>query len=382
MPLMFKALPVDRTTLGGQNTYVIDLAGAGDMHTLFLKVEATNVAAPTANRSILYPISSLQIAGPGATPYVAISPLHLIKVHYFRMGSLPEWKFDCRGNAVQSIILPVYFGRDLVDTNVFLPTARFKELKAYLVVPDETAGGMFVSGSFRVSAWALTSIEASPGPYAGTLLLKEIGTKATTGSGEIVFSVPREKRIARIYTTVEHPTANLADVLGAIKLDVDRGRVRYSDVSAGSVQAVYRAQFPFERVFSLVVLAANGANVDTLLGNYAFAMAQNLQPEDPTGDTVYTAKVTGISGPQVTLGAWSGDWTGTAFDVIADTTARPILLTVHLAGLPNVAVFDFVPLGWDTLFYHPGAERIDLILEDKLSGGSVTAITETLEPVP
>ena len=81
----------------------------------------------------------------------------------------------------------------------------------------------------------------------------------------------------------------------------------------------------------------------------------------------------------MTFGVWAGDWTGTAFDVVAETTARPIVFTSRHWGLPDMVVFDFISYPPNDVWRTEGQPDLKITFEDRQAGATVTLITESLE---
>jgi hypothetical protein len=377
--LKFQDLSVSSFTYEQIPAFVANLKGFDALHAIFVELTVRNVAAGAPGKTVFNAFGQVVVRVDGGAPLVALTPLQALKIHLYRTGRLPPIIIDQRGNAYQRAVIPVFFGNTLADASFYLNTNRFNAAQLFVTVPDASGGGSFDATQTSVRVWAAVASDGVFGPQVGYFRYTSLGQVQLTGTGTKEILITRGPRYSRLFLIYDHPTSNISAGLGFVKLWIGTDSAKVSEATAGEITDAIGATYPFEWHQSGVVLAANNGTADVLFGNIAQAVVNSLQPDDPATSTIYLTKVTGISGRTLTFGAWTGRWTGSAFAVAADTTARPIVYHTKHTGIPDVLVLDFLGGPGGDVWRTDGLPDLKITIEDKLSGPVVTLIGEILE---
>ena len=294
--LKWKDIGVKQETHEQVPAFKGDIKGFDAIHALFVELIVRNVATGAPGTSPFTAFGSILVRGEAGTPYFAMSPLHAWKVAFYKTGKLPPLIIDHRGGAFQRVVVPILFGQSLADSQFYFPTANLNFAQVIVTAPNASGSGAFDPAQTTVRIWALVAQDGVMGPFSGFFATRAVGDVTLSGSGTRELSITRGPRYARFYLLYDHPTTNIDEGIGAVRLVRGVQTDQYSDVPAGLIRSALGAVYPYEATLNGVVLAANGNTYDLPLGNIHYVVVNNLQPEDATGDTLYTAKVTSITG--------------------------------------------------------------------------------------
>jgi len=374
--LQWKSVGIETRTYEGVEAIIADLTPYDNIHAIVVELRVRNTTTAAVNRTVFDAFGPIRLLREGSTAIVAGMPKDLIRVHHYRTGTFPRIVINQAANAVQSAVVPIYFGMSLSDPNFYLPTSRLKDVKLIISMPDRSGGGAFDPAQTTADVWVLRTKGGVPGSYVGTFLVREVVNKVLTGSGILDMPLTVGPRYARIFVTYEHPTTNMSDGIGMLRLSANAIDDFFVDASLDRVLKGTFPMFPFRATLSGILAVAHGATVDLPFGNISQVLMTNAVPHDATADTLYESKVTAIAGRRLTVGVWTARWTGTNFDVATDATAQPhYFISVH-DGLPDYAVFDFISAPWSEPLRSMEFNTLVVKVEDRQAGAVVKVIPE------
>lgn len=358
------------------STRILELPRSNHIHSLYVKAECTNGGTSAKQSDISNVIDEVKVFGSASDVLVSLTPQELKRWHIWRTGHNIVQHRDERASIVQMAVYPIQFGRYPLDQEYWLPMKNLDDPKIHIKFSPTIAATAFATGTVRLSVWALMSMGQQPGQYRGTLSTKTIKSFTSVASGEEEVKVTKGNMIRQamvyVYEAGVAPSANITRVKFSCN---DDERVLY-DLPFDQLQEwnsydnwLNISESLFAQTLDTDVVQFKMSDIE------AITYGPQLTP-DRTGDTVYFRTFGTPAGDQTTIIGDQGDWTGAAFDVLADSTNRPIMVSSRHTRLPNAVVLDFTKAGEGNLLNTKDYDKIAMFLTQGNAGADVRISTE------
>lgn len=310
-------------------TQPFDLPNSGKLHAVFLKIKATNGATSCRNKSLFDAITLVEIVGDGSDVLFSLTPQEIEKRYELYFGKPLEQQWDERGGNVQTLLLPILFGRGFYDPEMWLPLGAYKVVTmriTYSTPISATAG--FATGTTTFDVVLLITPDDVSLSYKGTLCTKRIKDFQSASSGDDFIDLPIRNKIRDIAVYAYKNAQEDQAIITRVLLEGNDGAYKLADLDWENAQDVSRLRYRARIVHDVVVFATDGATIDTRLGKIKAWSAELLTTQNSPATHVYFAGVKTISGDRLTI--TQIDVTETATDVVAaDASGKPLFLSVE-----------------------------------------------------
>ena len=176
----------------------VKLPLANFIHTLYITCKVTNGASGAENQSIYNALDKIEVIANGSDVLYSLTPREAKAWYLWERGmNIPQVR-DERVSAVQSVVIPVFFGRADFDPFYYLPAARLSDLELKVTYSPTIAATSFTTGTFTIAVHALTTMGNPPDAYQGTLVHKTVKAFTSAASGEDQTLLPRGNMLRQL----------------------------------------------------------------------------------------------------------------------------------------------------------------------------------------
>ena len=310
--------------------FTLTLPNRGKLHALLVKVQCTNGATSGRGVTILDALDDIQILGDGSEVLYSLIPEETEKWHETLFGKELSMVQTEAAAGVQEGVFPLYFGRQLYDSEIYLPLDRFTDVEVRLSFSpniDATVG--FATGTFTIDVQALITPDNVPLAYLGTFVLRRIKQFTSAASGDDQTEIFDNTIIRAI---------GIYGYEAAIAEGVDLTRVRFEDTAEGIVLADWdwddfihfnREMFGAEITHYFDTLTNDADTLDTRINEILGASIDIIVAIELVADMALYNHLTAIAGDRVSIGAAILDIVAGSEALTLDTTIRQRLITVR-----------------------------------------------------
>ena len=338
-------------------TWRSELPNRGALHAILLKAQVTNGATSGRAVTVFDAVSEIEVIADGTEVLFSLKPLELEKWYETLNGKAMQTVEDEGAGAVQEMVFPIMFGRELYDPEYWLPLARFKDVKVEVTYSfTATADGGFATGTMTFDLELLITHEDGQLPYAGTLTTRRINSYTPVASGDQEIELPGNSIVRAIGNYVyEAGVADGSNVTKIILEDKSDGQKLF-EADWDDFIHFNRELFGAEIVHNAELLLTNNEIWTSRIGEILGFTISLVETVDTTGDEVDMVNVDGIAGDKLTLDLYNCDITAGAESFTASATDRQIFAMATGKSPSYFGLIPFVyndsPAGWlDTSKY-------------------------------
>lgn len=180
------------------STYKLDLPETGYLGALFISLSGTQVSGygqGGGDWRIIDKISKIEIIANGATVIKSLTGKQFQALAWLDNHVTAPDQWRNYASAVQYCMIPVYFGREMLDREMFLNSRDFSSLE--LQITNTGAAATFADLTVSVLAYYLEP-EAQISPPLGFLRTEEWRKYTTAQNATQYFDLPTELKMRRI----------------------------------------------------------------------------------------------------------------------------------------------------------------------------------------
>ena len=292
-------LEKDRS-LADSGEYTVDITPQDPITVLWVKFQAVNGTTSNRSNTLASAINSIEVID-GADVLFSLDGYQAFALAADHMGHLPSMIVDEDASQIQTVSLPIFFGRRVGDTQLAFDPKRFRNPQVRVNWNLGNGNGVAATG-WTTATMQLTILaevmSGAPLP-GGVLSAKERYTYVTAAGATEYIEMPTDEVWRKIQLRgflAQNPWHWIYDV---VKLSCDGGKYTPLDMRGWDMLNQLSMSHPR---FNYVMKgrAVNGNNMDLVLMH-----EESISPvSDGTGDTVYEIVYNG--GGRVTLGIQTG----------------------------------------------------------------------------
>ena len=180
-------------------TYRKRLPAVGSLHALLVTMTMTNGSTGGHTVDMLDVIDEIRVTSARQNPIFSLSSEELVKWWETENGEAVIHDADESADAVQTIMLPILFGRTFIDKEVYLPLGRFGSVDLEIDFSPTIAADLgFATGTFTVDIIAIMTPQEVSLPYQHTFITRRLEAFTTVASGEHRVPLPEDALIRKI----------------------------------------------------------------------------------------------------------------------------------------------------------------------------------------
>lgn len=364
------------THTSDDTTYRVKLPSSGVLHSIVLRTLCTNGSTSNQGLGMTDAVDSIKVIANGSRVLFSLEPETIKMLHYYNEGTPINESLDESASTEQSAEYVIPFGRNLYDSDFWLPCQQFTDLELQIAYSPTIAATSFATGTFKSQVLGLMTLGGTPGGYAGTLVSRIIENFTSTASGDKTIDMPRNypwrALFVRAYEAAVADGTNLTNV----KLSLNNDEVIPVNLPWASLVAFNQAMRPVVAEQRRTILRTNNDTVATQIARIRAALLANAHAVNITNDTFEVAAIDAISGDTLTLDIATADITAGSEDLTGDTTDRGYYLRVSGDGLPFAVAVPVSPADEPPYFNSRAYDDIDLILTNANAGADCDVVLQ------
>jgi len=352
-------------------TKIVKLPLSNSIHTVYVKVKATNGATSCKNQSMDDVVDKIEIVANGSDVLFSLTPQEIKRWSLWQTGlNLPQSRTEV-GGAVQEAVYPIMFGRMPFDPEYYLPAARLSDLEVRIKYSPTIAATSFATGTVTIAVIALMSGGTPPGEYRGTLGTKTLKSFTSSASGDDQTLVPRGNNLRQVMVYAYEGGVEDGTDVTRVKFDLNNDENVLFNMLWNDLNDMNKYE---NWIIHKEAIRAFVADTDTLNTGVARIRQANVSENfagSVANDEIYFRRVTAIAGDQLTFEGLKSDTTAGAEDVTADATGRNVYVTVEGEGLSHAVVMDFAKAGESALLNTSQYDQVRVTLTQGGAGAAV-----------
>lgn len=364
-------------------TYTVDLPASNVLSALEVHLAWTNGTTYNQVRSLATEIDKLEVIANGSMEIVSVTGYELAKLAHLLLGRSLMGARNQGPSAVQSVMLPLLFGRWIGDPNYYLNCAAFTSLELKITYsPTISATVGYATGTGVLDVIGYMYMGGAPGMQAGYLKTSRKKNFSSAASGDEVVELPLGHPYRLVAVTAYE--AAIAD-----GVDVTEYQLRLNDGEVFPSVGRWTDQQK-DNQFRLGIDPGEGGiafltSADTLEsecgalldGNVQCAFAYGAGADFPIYNLLSAA------GGLITLSGQLVEGSATYAAAAVDTVDRTLRWGARGHGVGNAIILPTYDL-YDPELWLPSREydSVDLILTQGGAGADVSVLLqEVLPPV-
>jgi hypothetical protein len=321
-------------------TKTIKLPLSNYIHTLYLKLTVTNGATDCENQSAYDAYDKVEVIANGSDVLYSLTPREAKAWYLWERGmNIPQVRNE-KGGAVQSVTIPIFFGRSDFDPFYFLPCARLTDLELKITYSPTIAATAFATGTSTIAVHALMTMGNPPDDYQGTLVHKTIKAFSSAASGEDQTLIPRGNLLRQLLVFAYEAAIEDGVDITRVKMDLNNQERVICDAKFVDLQEVNRIDRWIHHVEDIWT-----ARDTTEVENTHVSRIASVTGGSTTAADTFAATL--VAGDAVT---------------IAGTFTTPPFLHVEGYGLSHAAVIDLSKQGETNLLNTADYDQIQVTL--------------------
>jgi hypothetical protein len=362
------------------STYTLNLPETGFLHALLVTVSATNGATSGRAVSPLDIADNVRVMVNGDERAFDLTPAEIEKCHESWAGYGLTMKQDESAAAVQSVVLPVLFGRWIEDMEYFLPCSRVKAPKLEVVYsPTIAADGGFATGTTTIDVVALWSPESDRLAYRGTLVNRTVKAFTSLASGDENTDIDTNELIRAISIYAYEAAVEDGTDVTAVILRANSGEFDLFNGDWQTLLDTTRHRHWCEILHSFKTFLQNNDTLATRLGHIISITWNVLTTDLLASNIVYHQHPDAIAGDTITVDATTIDISAGAEDLLADAADRAALVEVRGYSPSYFGMIEFTSPDSESGWLNPAEySALDLIVTQGGAGAAVRISTQTV----
>lgn len=357
-------------------TKIVKLPLSNYLHTLYVKVKATNGATSAKNQSIEDVVDRIEVVANGSDVLFSLTPAEIKRWSLWFTGlNIPQVRSEI-GGAVQEAVYPIHFGRMPFDPDYFIPAARLSDLEVRIKYSPTIAATSFATGTVTIGVFADMTMGGAPGEYRGTLSHKTVRAFTSVASGDDQTLIPRGNLLRQLMVYAYESGVDDGSNISRVKFDLNNEERVPFNIAWKDLQDLNTYGNWITHVENIRAFLADADTLNTKVARITSVNASENFAGVLATDKFYLRRVTAISGDLLTFEGLEADITAGGEDLIADTSGRNVLLSVTGEGLSHSVVLDFSSLGEASVLNTNEYDQVRLTLTNTNAGGDVRISTQ------
>jgi len=313
-------------------TFRESLPDNGALHSIIVKVNATNGSTAGRGVDITDVVDEIRVMADGTKQLFVLTPLEFEKWYETQNGKALQADRDEAADAVQEMVFPIMFGRELIDENMYLRLGAFNSVELQIdFSPTIAADAGFATGTVTFDVVLLITPEAEAGQYLGTLTTVEFRNFTSAASGDAVDEIDTRNPIRAIgIFAYEAAIADGVD-LTRVRLRVNSGEFNLLDLDWDDFIIYNRELFGAEVEHFWNLFIQNNDTLDTHIGEILNVALQAQTAVDTSDDSFQRTVPDTIAGDRLTFD--SGDVDITAASETITANAADVLVFCRVMGM-------------------------------------------------
>lgn len=324
------------------------------IHTLYVKFSVTNGATDAENQSAYDALDKVEVIANGSDVLYSLTPREAKAWYLWERGmNIPQTRNET-GAAVQSVIIPIFFGRSDFDPYYFLPCARLSDLELKITYSPTIAATSFATGTSTIAVHALMTMGTPPDQYQGTLVHKTVKAFTSAASGEDQTLLPRGNNLRQLMVYAYEAAIEDGVDVTRVKFDLNNQERVLVDAKFVDVQGINRIDRWIHHTEDILCARDTAEVENTLVSRIASVELQTTTAADIIQATV-------VAGDAVT---------------VTGTITTPFWMAISGYGLSHAAVIDFAKQGETNLLNTSEYDQLQLTLTQGGAGADVRVSTQ------
>lgn len=324
------------------------------IHTLYVKCAVTNGASGAEDQSIYDALDKIEVIANGSDVLYSMTPREAKAWYLWERGdNIPQVRNET-ASAVQSVTIPIFFGRSDFDPYYYLPCARLSDLELKVTYSPTIAATSFVTGTFTIAVHALMTMGNPPDSYQGTLVHKTVKAFTSAASGDDQTLLPRGNLLRQLLVYAYETAIEDGVDITRVKFDLNNQERILMDAKFVDIQGINKVDRWIQQVENIITAIDTTETLKTLVSRIASYQAVPTVATD-------VVTITAVAGDRLTA-------TG--------TITNPFPVTVVGYGLSHAAVIDFAKQGEANLLNSAEYDQLQLTLTQGGAGADVRVSTQ------
>jgi hypothetical protein len=362
-------------------TKIIKLPLSNYLHTLYVRVQATNGATSAKNQDISDVVDLVEVVANGSDVLFSLTPQEIKRWCLWQTGyNLPQVRNE-RASAVQEMTFPLFFGRGAFDPNFYLRCNALSDLELKITYSPTIAATSFATGTVTIGVSGVMSMGSQPGEYLGTLTHKTLRSFTSAASGDEQTLIPRgnllRQLLAYTYEAGIEPGANITN----IKFDVNNDERVIANIPWRDLNHINKLDNWVEHKEYILAFTDDNDTIDTDVSYISYANCHFQEAFSDANDTFGLSHIDTIAGDTITFDQVAADITAGAETLASDATSRNNLVEVVGEGLSHAVVLDFAKAGEQALLNTSEFDQVRLTLTQGNAGAAVRISTQEVRSI-
>lgn len=187
-------------------------------------LEITSTGGSTAGLAIADMISNIQLLKNGTEQIVYGSGNALRSIAHDVGCKSPNEVYGLGAGAVQTLVIPILLGEDMVDPNHWLDLSTVELLQLVVTYAMTIAVTGFVTGTTKMALYGVYEYDQAMGPYKGYLHTKQADFYAATASGNHTTFLPTTTQLSSVHLVSNTYAGDISTPLGLITYRANQGQ--------------------------------------------------------------------------------------------------------------------------------------------------------------
>jgi hypothetical protein len=324
------------------------------LHTIYVKFSVTNGATDAENQSAFDALDKVEVIANGSDVLYSLTPREAKAWYLWERGmNIPQVRNES-GGAVQSVTVPIFFGRADFDPYYYLPGARLTDLELKVTYSPTIAATSFATGTSTIAVHALMTMGQPPDTYQGTLVHKTVKAFTSAASGDDQTLLPRGNMLRQLMVFAYEAAIEDGVDISRIKFDLNNQERVLLDTKFVDLQSINKVERWIKHEEEILCARDTTEVENTLVSRISSVNLQTTTAADIIQATV-------VAGDAVT---------------VTGTITTPFWMQVSGYGLSHAAVIDFAKQGEQNLLNTSEYDQLQLTLTQAGAGGDVKVSTQ------
>jgi hypothetical protein len=335
-------------------TKTLKLPLSNFIHTLYVKFAVTNGATDAENQSAYDALDKIEVIANGSDVLYSMTPREAKAWYLWERGmNIPQVRNES-ASAVQSVTIPIFFGRADFDPNYYLPCARLSDLELKVTYSPTIAATSFATGTCTIAVHALMTMGTPPDQYGGTLVHKTVKAFTSAASGDDQTLLPRGNMLRSLLVYAYEAAIEDGTDITRVKFDLNNQERVLVDAKFVDLQHVNRVERWIHHVEEILCARDTTEVENTLVSRISCVQLQTTTAADIIQATV-------VAGDAVT---------------VTGTITTPFWMHVDGYGLSHACVVNFAEQGEANLLNTSEYDQLQLTLTQGGAGADVRVSTQ------
>jgi hypothetical protein len=357
---------------------IVKLPLANFIHTLYVKVKATNGATSARNLDISDVVDKIEVVANASDVLFSLTPQEIKRWTLWDTGyNISQIRSELP-NAVQEAVFPIRFGRADYDPNFYLDCKKFTDLELRVYYSPTIGATAFATGTVTIGVFGLVSVGATPGQYLGTISTKTVRAFTSAASGDEPTLIPRGNLLHSLMVYAYEAAIEAQTDISRVKFDLNNDQIQMFNIAWNDLNDINKHDNWVCHVENIRALLADTNTLDTDVERITHVNSQEQFAIDDAGDEIYFRRPLSWVGDRVTFEGDEIDATAGSELIQADAVARNTMVSVEGEGLSHAVVLDFAKAGESSLLNTSQFDQVRLITTQAGAGADVRISTKEI----